>query len=255
MTIVIPTHNHWEYTKNGIGSILFSKIPFKYEILVVDNASTDLTEEFIKFQQGLGNPITFIKNLHNIDYLLAANQGWKEVKTPYCLQMNNDITLEPKCIQTMLNVFEKDPKIGIVGGIQFSPNACLGKTLFYRGEEMVEKNIDDLRYVVPMTEEEINSPFVEVETTGFCCAIIKREVWEKIGYFDEQFAPCMSEQEDYCLRAKEAGFKVVVSPKAYYVHYVGVSTQDNRDYYQEILWKNKIKFLNKWEEKLKKGLI
>ena len=254
LTIVIPVHNHWQYTKRCLGSIYFSdNIISKIDILVVDNASMDETEDFLNFQIASGYPIRVIKNLKNLDYLLAANQGWKEVKTPYCLHLNNDVVVEPRCIKNMLDAFEKDPKIGIVGGIQFSPTATFGKTLFHRGEDV--DNHEDLRYVVPMTEEERNSPFVEVETTGFCCAMVKREVWEKIGHYDEQFAPAMSEQEDYCLRTREAGFKVAVVPKAFYIHYVGVSTVDNRSYYQEVLKINRGKFLNKWGEKLRKNLI
>lgn len=131
LTIVIPVHNHWEYTKRCLGSIYFSdNIISKIDILVIDNASTDETEDFLNFQIDSGYPIRVIKNPKNLDYLLAANQGWKEVKTPYCLHLNNDVVLEPNCIQTMLNVFKEDPKIGIVGGIQYSPNAYLGKTLF-----------------------------------------------------------------------------------------------------------------------------
>lgn len=256
LTIVIPIFNQWRYTANCLASIFQSNFQKElYDIVMVDNASTDVTPEFLSYLLEQEMISKVLANEKNKDYLLGANQGWKEAKTPYCLLLNNDIILHKNALEYMMYAFSKDPKIGIVGGIQVSENRPprMAKTLFYRGEE-VDKH-EDLRYLVDMTQDEVDSYFVEVETTGFCCAIVKRELWEKIGYFDERFCPSMSEQEDYNLRAREAGFKVVVVPKARYVHFVGVTTTGNIDFYQKVLRRNRALFLDKWGEKLRKNLI
>jgi O-antigen biosynthesis protein len=259
LSIVIPVHNHWELTKQCIGSIRYSTTPEEdYEMIVVDDCSNDQTEEFLQFQINQGYPIKIIKNEETLSYLLSANKGWKEVESPYCLHLNNDVVVDRNCIKYMLDGFASDPKIGIMGGIQFTQTDPqnlwrYNKTLFRRGDEV--DNYKDLRYLTSMTEEELNSPAVEVEAAGFQCAIVSEEVWDKIGYYDEQFVPCMSEQEDYFLRTLEAGFKIAIAPKAHFLHYIGASTSDNFGFYQNVVIRNEKLFKDKWKEKLRKYKI
>jgi len=254
LTIVIPVFNKWRYTASCLASVFHSTInKDAYEVLVVDNSSTDMTQPLLSHLQKEGFPVTIIKNETNLDYLLAANQGWKEVRTAFCLHLNNDVTVRPNTIELMLKPFQADSRIGIMGGIQISGRTPhYYHTYFYRGNDV---NKDSIVYVEPLTETEKEQEYIEVESTGFGCAIVKREVWEKVGFFDEQFTPCMSEQEDYMLRVKEAGFKVCISPKAFYTHEVGVTTADNQSYYNYIVNRNRQLFKNKWGEKLRRNEI
>jgi GT2 family glycosyltransferase len=263
LTVVIPVFNKWRYTAHCLASLFHSSIDKdKYEVLIVDNASTDMTPTLLSYLQKENFPINILRNEENLGYLLGANQGWKEVKTPYCLHLNNDVFVKPDTIELMLKPFQKDPLIGIVGGIQISVEKPINyayetkhyfHTYFYRGED-VDKN-DDIVYVKPLSEEEKQRDYVEVESTGFGCAIVKKEVWEKVGFYDERFVPCMSEMEDYLLRTKEAGFKICISPKALYLHAVGATTVDNRPYFDSIVKRNKLLFKEKWGEKLRRGEI
>ncbi len=239
-----------------VASILKSDCPKEmYEILVVDNASTDKTETFLTYLQECGEPIRIIQEKTNLGFLLGVNDGWKEVETPFCLLLSNDVVVEPDTITLMLQVFQKDSSIGIVGGIQVDGvnTKHYFHTYFYRGND-VDKN-EDIVYVKPLTEEEKQMEYVEVESTGFACAIVKKEVWEKIGFLDERFVPCMAEQDDYFLRTKEAGFKIVIHPKALYFHTVGATTANNKTYFDSIVKRNKLLFKEKWGEKLRRNEI
>ena len=207
LSIVIPVYNNWKLTARCIASILKSDYPQeKYEIIVVDNASVDHTPSLLKLLSQQGYPLKTITNTENRGYLLGANQGWQRAKTEYVLHLNNDVTLDKKCISLMRKVFNMDEKIGIAGAVQYFPNGTREPPLrwFYRGEGDIG-NI----YRTELNEKQEQTAYVKCDVVGFACAMVKREVWEKIGFFDEKFVPAMYEQEDYCLRAKEAGYKTL----------------------------------------------
>ena len=252
LTIITPVFNLCRVTANCIMHIFKSDFPKeKYLIYFVDNASTDKTYTFLSYLQEVGEPIKVIRNETNMGYLLGTNLAWKQTNTPYILLMNNDVILEKNTISLMLSTFEKDPKIGIVGAIQKDPARHYGKTYFYRGRDF-DKH-PDARYVVSMTDEEKKQDYVEVEIVGVSCAMVKREVWEKVGFYDERFVPCMSEQEDFCLKTLQAGYKIVTNPKAEFIHGVGqTTTLVGHDYFQGIIERNLKVFRDKWREELSK---
>ena len=99
-------------------------------------------------------------------------------------------------------------------------------------------------------------PFVECDIGGgFGCAMLKKKCWEKVGYYDEQFVPCMYEQEDFCLRIKNYGYKAVLSPKAHCIHSVAQTTSFNLSYFTKIVNINREKFKKKWGDQLRRNEI
>lgn len=251
LSIVIPVYNLWRMTAGCLASIFKSTFPKEqYEIIIVDNASDDMTPTLLDYLIEQGEPIKVFRNEKNLSYLLGANQGWKEVETPYVLHLNNDVLVDKDCIKTMVETFDYDPKIGIVGAIQYFPNGVRNPPLswFYRGDEDVG-NV----YKTDITEEDLERPYIECDVAGgFGCAAVRKEVWEEVGYFDEQFAPCHYEQEDYCLRTKRAGWKVVLAPKACCIHFVAATTSFNLEYFNKILDRNRRIFRKKWGESLRR---
>jgi GT2 family glycosyltransferase len=201
----------------------------------------------------MGEPIKVLRNEKNLGYLLGANQAWKTVKTPYVLQLNNDVTLDKQCITLMHNVFDMDPKIGIVGAVQYFPDGKREPPLRY-----FQRKGEAFQDVGNTYREEIKDetlPYIECDVVGFACAMIKREVWEDIGYYDEVFSPCHYEQEDFCCKAKLAGWKVALCPQAHFVHIVAASTSANLPYFTGIVNRNRKIFLEKWEKKLREGKV
>lgn len=261
ITIIIPVFNAWKYTASCLASILKSDYPKEnYEILVVDNASTDGTETLLSYLQEQGEPIKILRNKENVGYLLGANQGWKVVETQFALHLNNDVILDKNCISQMFQTFDLDPKIGIVGAIRTLAGTSIypPKITFFRGEKY--KMWEDSNRVRDLAETtlstpDLNVPFIETDIVPFACALVKKEVWEKIGYFDEEFAPTMYDQENFTLTAKEAGFKTVMATGAKYIHIGAVTTSFNLEYYNNICIRNKVLFHKKWGDKLRRNEI
>lgn len=222
-----------------------------YEIIIIDNASTDNTNKLLEYLVEQGEPIKVIHNDTNLGYLLAANQGWKEVKTPFCLHLNNDIVLNSDCISILRKTFDIDQKIGIVGAVQYYQNGGRNPPLsfFYRGNA-------DIGNVYKKEVESDDIPFVEADIGGgFGCAMVKREVWEQVGFYSTEFEPCHYDQEDFCLKAKEAGWKIGCAPTAHVLHFVAQTTGFNLPYYTSICDRNREIFRKKWGDKLRQNKV
>ena len=285
LTIVIPVHNNYQLTANCLAHI-FRTTTYPREqlqIIIVDNNSKDNTKNLIKYLIEKENlPIIYVPfteehanrmgilpggpfsmELDKIigpygegqGYLKGTNIGWQLVQTPFVMLLNNDVFMSPTCVEILINAAKSSKEIGIVGGSEYLPDSRPSKTkpfIFFNREDLSAANLlKDFKDLNIPKDSEI----VDVEDMGFACVVIKKEVWEKIGYFDEQFAPCMYEQEDYCLRAKLAGFRNVIAVKADFIHQFGSTTASNWQFYQSVLKDNRQKFFNKWHGIFQTGSI
>lgn len=247
--------NNWQLTARCLASIFKSSYPKEnYEIILVNNASTDNTESLINYLVKSGEPIKHMKMERDLDYLLGTNIGWKEVQTPFLMLANNDIILHENCLDNMMKAIKSDDKIGIAGAMEYS----------FEGNRITQftyLNKKDLRLgkysVILKKDEDVKYDafgLVDVDVAGLSCGIVRKEVSDKIGFFDELFCPCMHEQEDYCLRAKMADYRVVMAPTAKYLHAVGATTAFNPAYYYEACLKNTEKFIEKWKKIFKEDI-
>ena len=284
LTIVIPVHNNYKLTANCLAHIFrntYSKD--NYQIIIVDNNSKDATKALIRYLIEKENlPIIYVPfteghaatmgitptNPFSVDldkirgpenqgqgYLKGTNIGWQLVQSPFVMLLNNDVFMASTCIEHLMNAAKSAKEIGIIGGSEFFPNGQPSKTkpfIFFNREDLSAAN--HLRDYQDLGIPE-DSEIVDVEDMGFACVVIKKDVWEKIGYFDEQFAPCMYEQEDYCLMSKLAGFRNVIAVKAEFIHQVGSTTADNWRFYQDVLNANRKKFYNKWQGIFQTGSV
>jgi GT2 family glycosyltransferase len=145
------------------------------EIIIVANGCTDGTKDYV---ESLGAPFKLLWFDEPLGYAKANNEGIKASQGEYILLLNNDAFLkeQPKdtVIKMHLDKFE-NPNVGIVGPIK-SHNKAL-----------------DRDFII------------------FFCAMIKREVFDKIGYLDESFGKGSGEDIDFCIRAEEAGYELEVA--------------------------------------------
>ena len=247
--IIIPAFNNYRLTAECLARIFKSDYPKeKYEIIFVNNASTDKTDTLISYLVEQGEPINYIKLEENLNFLRGINRGWKEVETPFLMLLNNDVFLNSDCLSRMMKAIKSDTKIGIVGALEYLPDGSPTKIkpFMYWGK----KNLLDMLFL-GFDEVKIENDFVDVDCVGSACCIIRKEVSDKIGVFDELFVPCMVEQEDYWLRTKLAGYRIVMATQAKMTHIVGATTAFNTAYYQQVIKENKRKFLEKWKHLIK----
>ncbi len=241
VSIVILTFNQLDRTKECLASIeKHTGIP--HEVIVVDNGSTDGTVNYLRKWAKKHDNFHLIVNKTNKGFAAGNNQGIEQAKGDYVVLLNNDVVVSEGWLEGMLSAFEKDSTIGLVGpmtnyisGEQMEPDAA------YKDLAEFEAFARNYRVV---HKDQVNAV---VRLVGFCL-MIKREVIEKIGLLDERFGKGNFEDDDYCLRASIAGYKLALAREVFVHHYGSSTFKGNKINYQKMLDKNRAIFIEKWKD-------
>ncbi|HEX7569799.1 MAG TPA: glycosyltransferase [Verrucomicrobiae bacterium] len=215
VSIVIPVLNNFEMTKQCLEAIERTGGLVSAEIIVVDNASTDGTPEFLREAKGKGR-LNFIRNEANQGFARACNQGAALAHGGLLLFLNNDTMPVPGWLDALLTA-AKRPHIGVAGAKLLYPN----KTIQHAGIGWINGVPDHPhRHAQPLAPE-VNTPR-ELDMVTGACLMIHRDLFLQLAGFDESYRNGV-EDIDLCLRARAAGRKVVYEPKAVVYHLEGQS--------------------------------
>jgi len=243
LSIIIPVYNQWLYTVNCLKSIL-ENTNADYEVIVVDDASSDETAEILSEVDNL----RLIKNEQNKGFVESCNRGAQESKGKYILFLNNDTMVTENWLPPLLDTIKRDD-VGAVGSKLVYSNGLLqeaGSIVWNDGSAWGYGRGDD------PDRPEYNY-LREVDYCSGACLLVKRELFEKTGGFDERFKPGYYEDNDLCFSLRSLGYKVMYQPMSVIVHFEGITsgtdTSSGIKRYQEI---NKPKFVEKWENILQK---
>ena len=239
VSILIPVHGGWSVTEGCLRALEEAHIGVPYEVIVVDDASPDDTRERLGRVAGLHVvPIDT-----NVGFLLACNAGVRTARGRYVLFLNNDAYVHPGAIDTLVRPAENDPLIGVVGAKLVYADGTLqeaGSIIWSDGMGWNygrNDNPDSPAYDYPR----------EVDYCSAAAALVRAELLDKTGGFDERFVPAYFEDTDLCFEARAHGYRVVYQPRARVLHLEGKSHGTDEatgiKRYQEI---NKRKFAEKW---------
>lgn len=242
VSIIILTWNGIEYTKKCLTSLKENTDYNNYEVIVVDNGSTDGTIEYLETLDW----ITLVKNEKNLGFVKGNNIGLKLVKDNDVVLLNNDIIISQKdWLSKLAESAYRADDIGVVGcrlvnekeiflhaGTYIYPETYWGQQIG-GGQKNVGQYSNDR----------------DVEGVVFACVYIKKEVIDKIGGLCEDFFSYF-EDTDYCLSAKEAGYKCICCGEVTLIHYQNVSTDINNVNFSDMFLTSQKIFKNKWDKKL-----
>jgi len=198
------------------------------EILVVDNASEDASLELIG---AFRKRVNFIRNKVNRGFAAAVNQAFQATSTPYVLVLNPDIRVTPGAVVILEDFMNAHPHTGAVGGYV---NKNYLPRDFPTAWVLVRENLGFPRPCSVAAVYERRNPGAPRAALQFCEAIsveqpaaaalmIRREAYESVGGFDEQFYPAWYEDVDFCCRLKAEGWEIYYAPKAEFLHEGGYS--------------------------------
>ena len=235
-SIIILTYNHLEYTKECIRSIQKYTDSDSYEIIIVDNLSTDGTREWLKKQKNL----KVIFNSENLGFPKGCNQGIALADSKNdILLLNNDTIVTTNRLKNLQICLYSDPKIGAVGSICNHNENLQDCDFEYDDFGTMQKLAKKNNRSNPNLWEEKNF------LIGFCL-LIKREVIHKIGMLDEKYTPGYIEDNDLSLRIIQLGYRLALCHDSFIHHYLGSSFRSDLTKFYPILEKNRQYFKNKW---------
>ena len=246
VSIIIPVFNKFIYTYNCLKSILsYTGDKVKYEIIIADDCSNDLT---LQIENVVSN-IIVVKTTENLGYLRNCNNAARQAKGKYLLFLNNDTQVQDNWLLPLVNLIETDNAIGAVGSKLVYSNGKLqeaGGIVWNDASAWNYGRMGD--YCLP----EFNY-VKEVDYISGAAIMVKKSIWDKIGGFEERFAPAYYEDTDLCFSIRKMGYKVLYQPSSVVVHFEGVTNgtdvSGGQKEYQVI---NQKIFYDKWKDVLGK---
>ncbi len=233
-SIVIVTHNELPYTRRCVDSIRRGTDE-PHELIFVDNGSTDGTTEYLHALPGA----TVIVNSTNRGFPAAANQGLRAARGGQVLLLNNDTVVPAGWLRRLLAPLAEDPRIGLVGPCS---NAVSGP----QQVPSTYHHLDELDAFAQEWAAAHAGERAEIGRLVGFCLLIRRELLDQIGYLDERFGVGCFEDDDYCRRAIQAGYRAVIARDAFLHHFGSQTFRGSGQDLGAILRHNEELFRAKW---------
>ncbi len=243
VSIVIPVFNKWLYTAACLRSLLETAGKYTYEVVIVDDQSSDETAEYLAQIKGLKHLV----NAKNLGFVGSCNRGAQAAKGEYLVLLNNDTQVTEGWLDELIDTFVREPQAGLVGARLVYPDGSLqesGGIVFSDGSGWNYGRGDDA--------EHPKYHFLrEVDYCSGACIALKTSYFHEIGALDERYAPAYYEDTDLAFRVRESGLKVLVQPLSAVVHHEGITsgtdTSSGIKKYQLI---NQKTFVDRWKTEL-----
>ena len=227
VSIVIVSYNVADILDKCLVSIR-EETTRPYEILVVDNASSDRSVAIIKESHP---DVILIRNRNNAGFARASNQAIRKARGRYLLLLNPDTLILHNAVDRLVTFMDLHPEAGACGPRNLHPDGSLQHnchcfpSLFLRLIEHLqlqrlypENRICGREHFTYWNFESVRS----VDWITGCSLMIRREALDGVGHLDENYF-LYSEEVDLCYRLKQAGWKTLFDPQASIVHYGGQS--------------------------------
>jgi GT2 family glycosyltransferase/tetratricopeptide (TPR) repeat protein/2-polyprenyl-3-methyl-5-hydroxy-6-metoxy-1,4-benzoquinol methylase len=233
-SVVMLTNNQLEYTKLCLASIR-SRTDEPYEVIVVDNGSTDGTVEYLNALDG----VRLIVNPENRGFPAAVNQGIREARGEYVLLLNNDCVVTTGWLSRMLDALNSSPDVGLAGPYS---NCVSGEQQIPVDYRLLEE-IDGFAW--DWGQRHVGQR-IETDRLVAFCLLVKRSVIERVGLLDERFGLGNFEDDDFCRRALAAGFKAAIAEDAFVHHFGSVTYKAMGIDFGALIDHNQRLFNEKW---------
>ncbi|HDR05497.1 MAG TPA: glycosyltransferase [Candidatus Marinimicrobia bacterium] len=221
VSLIILTYNALKYTRECIASIE-AHTNYPYEIIFVDNNSTDGSKKWLKQYVKKNPQHTFIDNRENKGFAGGNNQGVRAAEGEYVLLLNNDVLVSDGWLEDMVHALELDEKIGMVGPVT---NHISGRQMLKDVPYKDAAGFHDFAQYVRRENAKRVTPRRRI--AGFA-VLMKKTVYEKVGGLDEAYGTGNYEDDDLCLKVRNRGFAIMVHEGVFIHHYGSQTFKANR---------------------------
>lgn len=204
LSIIIVNTNNNKILKECLGSIHKNTQKTSFEIIVVDNASVDGSQEMVRREFP---DVKLIENRINAGFIKATNQGLRIYSSRYACLLNDDTVVKPSAFDKMIDFMEKNKDAGAVSPLLLNTDG----TPQHQGGLFQKKFWKE------------KNP-IEIDFAIGACLLVRREVVNNVGLLDENLF-FYNDDIDWCKRIKKAGYKIYFLPSAEVVHYGGYSSK------------------------------
>jgi GT2 family glycosyltransferase len=215
VSIVIPTYGQVPFTLRCLASIADHPADVPIEVIVIDDAWTGPDADTLDMVQG----IRVIHNQTNLGFLRTCNAAAKLAKGQYLYFLNNDTRVLDGWFAPMLALLREQPNVGAVGAKLLYPDGRLQEAggIIWR---------DGTGWNFGRHEDSGKPEYNYVREVDYCSGaalLVAADAFQRLGGFDERYAPAYFEDTDLCFRLRQIGLKTLYQPAAQVIHYEGMS--------------------------------
>lgn len=248
ISIIVLCYNQLEYTKICVQSILDKTAYPNYELILVDNNSTDNTAEYLKQVEKENKTVKVVLNKTNRGFAGGNNDGIAKADGDYIVLLNNDAVVTRGWLTGLLKHFENDAAVGLVGPVTNSIGNEARIPVEY-ADDLVQMEAFANEYTFMHRGEE----YPHQGILAMFCLMISRELYNRVGPLDENYGIGMFEDDDYSIASERNGYRNVMAEDVFIHHFGNVSFKKLEEKtYKDLFNKNKAYYEKKWRERWRK---
>jgi GT2 family glycosyltransferase/glycosyltransferase involved in cell wall biosynthesis len=239
VSVVVVTYNNLALTRACLDSLEQRTHYGNFEIIVVDNASADGTPEYLNAWAEISAGRHVILNVRNRGFSAANNQGLEKARGEYLVLLNNDTEVSQGWLRTLMNHLRLDHTLGMIGPVTNNiGNEARIRIRYADWHEMQRKARGH-------TLQHLGETF-QIRTLAFFCVMIPRRVYAKVGPLDEAYGLGFFEDDDYCRRVEQAGWRIECAEDVFVHHHLSASFNKLGKGRKELLERNRKIYESKW---------
>lgn len=241
VSVVVVSYNQWHLTRRCLESLEAACDGAPMEVIVVDNASRDETPQgLLAWCSEAPERRQVILNADNLGFGGGVNVGMARASGDYLVVLNNDTIVGNGWMRGLRRHFERDPSLGVICPVTNNIGNEAQVALAGANPDEVFASARD--YTLARTGR-----LLELSVAAFFCVMIPRHVWSRTGTLDERFFPGFFEDDDYCIRVRQNGWRIGCAEDVFVFHELSATfnaeTQARR---QSMFERNKKLFEEKW---------
>lgn len=224
--VVVPVHNALEDVQNCLTALVHTETGFTCRVIVVNDASNADTTAWLRWAaenlQSATTTFTLIELTENKGYTAAVNIGLKATSANYVVTLNSDTIVTPFWLDGLVNCLRSAPDLGIAGPLSNAASYQNVPTLYGSDKKFAINALPPgitPNSMAALVQKASTGKFLRTPFLNGFCYMIRREVIDKIGYMDEVAFPIgYGEENDYSIRAQDAGFGLAIADDTFVFH-------------------------------------
>jgi GT2 family glycosyltransferase len=240
VSIIIPVFNNLKFTLECLTSLMKYSSGVSYEVIVVDDGSSDQTPEVLSRVPNITN----IRNETNLGFVHTCNRGAEKAKGKYVLFLNNDAQVTENWLRPLVETFNEHENVGAVGPKILFPDGRLQ-------EAGALVNRDCTSRLIGLSDDPDLPKYNYVREVMYCsgaCLLVEANKFKELGGFDVTLAPAYCEDWDLAFRLREQGLRVMYNPKSVVIHHLSVTSNSvEDDFKMRCVIRNQQKLSQKWQ--------
>lgn len=242
VSIIIVTWNNLKYTRQCVESVLADETWPNYDLIIVDNASSDGTVEYLQALAGKESRVKIVLNESNVGFAAANNIGLRQAQDSKFVALLNNDTVVPRGWLARLLRHARRPEVGMVGPTtNWAPN-----------EARIDVSYTDMKEMEAFAQNRMaarENQVFDIKMLTMYCVVMRKSIADQIGPLDERYEVGTFEDDDYARRVQEAGYRVICAEDVFVHHHGRASFSKLADAeYRDLFERNRRRYEEKWGE-------